>query len=196
MQVGELLISEKDAAAKLGISVTYDEEKAKAMAIDTLRRHRTASMNLARRRTVKNQERQSLTPPGIKVSSSTLPPIISSSSNVKKENPFKSDPSTAGNNALDDSDDSDSDDEEDNSASNAPVLSRDSIFSSMWSQNSFFPPSSVDGLLDNPDCTLEDILLEDEFSRAATVECQIDRVFAQARCPCQSYRLYNYHGRT
>ena len=32
----------------------------------------------------------------------------------------------------------------------------------MWSQNSFFPPSSVDGLLDNPDCTLEDILLEDE----------------------------------
>ena len=25
-----------------------------------------------------------------------------------------------------------------------------------------FPPSSVDGLLDNPDCTLEDILLEDE----------------------------------
>ena len=34
MQVGELLMSEKDAAAKLGISVTYDEEKAKAMAAE------------------------------------------------------------------------------------------------------------------------------------------------------------------
>ena len=33
MQVGELLMSEKDAAAKLGISVTYDEEKAKAKAM-------------------------------------------------------------------------------------------------------------------------------------------------------------------
>ena len=163
MQVGELLMSEKDAAAKLGISVTYDEEKAKAkaMAVEV----ETTQGDVDKSGEAQNSEESGKAvsnASGIKVSSSTLPPIISSSSNVKKENPFKSDPSTAGNNALDDSDDSDSDDEQDNSASNAPVLSRDSLFSSMWSQNSFFPPSSVDGLLDNPECTLEDILLEDE----------------------------------
>ena len=163
MQVGELLMSEKDAAAKLGISVTYDEEKAKAkaMAVEV----ETTQGDVDESGEAQNSEESGKAvsnASGIKVSSSTLPPIISSSSNVKKENPFKSDPSTAGNNALDDSDDSDSDDEQDNSASNAPVLSRDSLFSSMWSQNSFFPPSSVDGLLDNPECTLEDILLEDE----------------------------------
>ena len=125
MQVGELLISEKDAAAKLGISVTYDEEKAKAMAIEA----ETTQDRVDESGEAQNGEESGKAvsnASGMKVSSSTLPPIISSSSSVKKRKSFKSDPSTAGNNALDDSDDSDSDDEED-SASNAPVLSRKSI---------------------------------------------------------------------
>ncbi len=168
LQVGAMLINEKDEATKLGIDLTYDQEKAKAEAL--LAEEKKKIAELESESDGKTSDDNDSDSSGVITSSSTLPPI-NQFGTTKKANPFQSSPNTANIHDDDDDDDDDSDDDNDyddgedgngTNTSNAPVLSRDSLFGSMWSRDSFFPPSSVDALLDDPKCTLENILLEDE----------------------------------
>lgn len=41
------------------------------------------------------------------------------------------------------------------------------MFGSMWSKESFFPPSPIDGMIDDPGCTLESLMTEDDIFQEA-----------------------------
>ena len=92
LQVGAMLINEKDEATKLGIDLTYDQEKAKAEAL--LAEEKKKIAELESESDGKTSDDNDSDSSGVITSSSTLPPI-NQFGTTKKANPFQSSPNTA-----------------------------------------------------------------------------------------------------